>query len=62
MHEHYKGYKYKHNGLSYLSIDIFSNEIQSYDLMNIPITNFPHSCIMGLISHKKTIFIGTPVV
>ena len=62
IHTLYKSYRYRHNGLSYLSIDIFSNEIQSFDLNSIPITNFPHSCIMGLISDKKAIFIWEAVV
>lgn len=56
--ELYKSYSYCHNWLSFFSINIFSSRIYSLDLNNIPITQYPHSCIMWLISDKNAIFIA----
>ncbi len=62
VHELYASYNYLHNWLTFYSINIFSSEIQSYSLNTIPVTNFPHSCIMWLISHKKAMFIGESII
>ena len=54
----YRSYRYCHNGLSFFSIDIFKSGIQDLNLDAIPVTQYPHSCIMGLISQKKAMFVA----
>ncbi len=54
----YESYSYCHNWLSFFSINIFSSKIYSLDLNQIPITRYPHSCIMWLISNRKAMFIA----
>ncbi len=60
--ELYKSYGYCHNGLSFFSIDIFHSKIHQFDLDTIPITQYPHSCIMWLISNEKAMFININAV
>lgn len=57
IHELYKSYNYRHNGLSFFSIHIFSSQIHGLDIWNIPITQYPHSCVAWLIGNKKAMFL-----
>jgi len=56
--ELYRSYSYCHWWLAFFSINIFSSKMYTLDLNRIPITQFPHSCVVWLISDKKAMFIG----
>lgn len=62
VHDLYQSYEYLHNWLTFFSINIFHSSILDFDIASIPVTNFPHSCIMWLISHKKAMFIGSSII
>lgn len=57
-HEMYRSYGYRHGWIAFFSINIFSSKIQKLSIDTIPITQFPHSCLIGLIAHHKAMFIG----